>query len=253
MQTVDTKITLAEVNELVEEAREERISRRLDRIYQQVPANRCQQCAKCCFNGAQVHPIEFLNIYDYILQMPELNRARIAKKLIEYELLHMATLAINCPFLDDKECLIYDCRPLQCRIFGLFPTEDLEERRKESRGANEKLAMYYARKHRVLLPAEVMAHDIEQCLNNIGEGGQAVVVGKGERQHLHGQIYSLGEQILPEEWISPDEVGFASQYAELFFEADDLEELKVTVIKEYQSGGKRKRLDKILSTSGFRF
>lgn len=253
MQTVDTKATLAEVRELVEEAREERISRRLEHIYRQVPANDCQQCAKCCFNGAQVHPIEFLNVYDHILQMPELDQARLAKKLIEYELLHMATLDVECPFLDEKHCRVYESRPLQCRVFGLYPKQDHEKRKAQGREANEQLAMYYARNHRVLLPEEVMTHDIEQCENNVREDGTVVVVGERERQHLHSQVYSLGEQFLPEEWLSFDEAGFASQFAELFFAAEALEEMKVTVIKEHQSGGKRKRLDKILSTSGLKF
>ncbi len=253
MQTVDTKITLAEVNELAKEAREERISRRLDRIYQQVPANPCERCAKCCFNGAQVHPIEFLNIYDVLLGMPELTQVRLAKRLVEYELLHMTTLDLSCAFLEGDECIIYERMPLQCRLFGLYPKRDYEVTQEKSRSANEQLAMYYARNNRVLLPEQVMLYDVEQCSNNIQEDGKAIVVGERERQHLHAQVYALGEQFLPDEWLSPDEGGFASQYAEMFFDTDDLEELKVTAIKEYQSSGKRKKLDKILSTSGLRF
>lgn len=253
MQTVDTKVTLAEVGELVEEAREERIARRVDRIYQQVPANSCERCAEYCFNAAQVHPIEFLNIYDALLAMPELTQARLAKRLIEYELLHMATLDLSCPFLEGDACIVDERMPLECRLFGLYPKGDYAAIQVESRSANEQLAMFYARNHRVLLPEEVMLHEVEQCQSNVQADGKALIVGDRERQHVHSQLFALGEQFLPEEWQSSDEASFTSQYAELFFDADDLVELKVKVIKEYQSGGKRKTLDKLLSTSGLKF
>ncbi len=253
MQTLDTKITLAEIHELVDEAREERVARRLNSIYQKVPANPCERCAKCCFLSAHVHPVEFLNIYDYLLTLPELTQVRLARKLLEFELLHMTTLELSCAFLDDKECLIYERMPLQCRVFGLYPATDYGVTQERSREANEKLAMHYARNHRVLLPEEVMTFDVEQCQNNISDDGKATVLGEPERQQLHAQIYSLGEQVLPDEWVSQDQVGFSSQYAEMFFDAEELERLKIKVIKEYQSGGKRTTLDKILSSSGLKF
>ena len=158
-----------------------------------------------------------------------------------------------CPFLDDIECAIYDSRPLQCRVFGLYPEHEYTGMVKKSRETNEQLAMYYARSKRILLPEDVMTHDVEQCENNIDDKGRATVLAGSEREHLHTQIYALGDQLLPEEWFSENQVSFSSQYASFFFEADELEEAQVDVIKEYQAGRTRSKLDRLLSSRKFHF
>lgn len=253
MGTIEAKSKIQEIHELLENVRDEKVPRRLAHIYQQVPANNCQRCADCCFSCAQVHPIEFLNIYDLILTLPELTRSRLAKRLVECELLNVTTLEYKCPFLEEKDCLVYERRPLQCRVVGLYPKEEYKRMVDESRDKNVQLAMYYARNERILLPQEVMEYDIEQCTNNVDEKGNAVVIGKSERQHMHAQVYSLAESTLEDEWISVDQTSFSTQFASLFFSSDELQQLRVKVIKEYQSGGKRTSLDKALSGAGLKF
>jgi len=167
--------------------------------------------------------------------------------------LNLVTLDVKCPFLEEKECVLYERRPLQCREFGLYPADEYKKMVEDSRHENEQLAIYYARHERVLLSQEVMEYDIEQCDNNKDENGNRFVLGKSEREHFHSQVFELGEEVLPDEWASPDPATFSTQFSQLFFGSDEFQDLKLKVIKEYQSGSKRTTLDRVLSGSGLKF
>lgn len=253
MQKTESPKTQTETKHLVDVIAEEKIARRLGYVYEQIPANNCQRCGDCCFNCASVHPIEFLNIFDFLQTLPELTQLRLAKQLVRYEVLNLTTLQNKCPFLEEKNCLVYERRPLQCRLFGLYTKDEYRQLVAKSLYENEKLAMYYARFKRVALPKEVMTYDIEQCENNADEKGNLTVVTEAEREHLHKQIFELGQQTLPTEWQSPDLIRFSYQYSLLFFSEEELEDLKVRAIKEFQSGGKSPTLEKLLASKDLSF
>jgi Fe-S-cluster containining protein len=53
-------------------------------------------------------------------------RLPILKTCVEY--FFSASLIKPCPLLTDKKCLVYSDRPLNCRMYGLWPKEVYEER-----------------------------------------------------------------------------------------------------------------------------
>lgn len=253
MQNLASPNTAPDVKYLIDLAEEEKVARRLDYIYSQVPMNNCRRCADCCFNGPQVHPLEFLNIYDWLSDLPELKQLQIGRKLIEYEILNLTTLKNKCPFLKRLGCLIYERRPLQCRLFGLYPRDEYLDIVTKCRRQNEELAGYYARVKRLPLPRDVMTYDIDQCANNIDKQGNVTVIPADDRTTLNGQIYDLSRQALPQDWQSPNLISFSNRYALMHMDDETLEENKIRAIKEFQKTGRSKTLDGLLTQSNWLF
>lgn len=253
MKKIDSEAPRDQVEALLKIVEEEKIPRRLDYIYDQAPAHNCGECAECCFACAQVYPIEFLNILSYLITLPELTQARLARKVIEYEMLHLTTLKYNCPFLENNSCVIGPVKPLLCRFFGLYSDAEYKEMLEKSREENEKLAMGYARHHRILLPEDVMTYDVEQCKVNEAAKDKLSVVTAQERQRLHQQIYSLGEQTMPDAWLSADLQRFSFQYALFYFTEEEMEEARIDIIKEFQASGAGATLDRLTAKHGFSF
>ena len=253
MQNLASSTTAAQVKKLVDLAKEEKIARRLDFIYGRVPMNDCQRCADCCFTSPQVHQLEFLNIYDSLRSLPELEQRRLGRKLVEYEILSLATLKNKCPFLRQDDCLIYERRPLQCRLFGLYPLEEYTDMVAKCRRQNEDLAGYYARAKGLSLSEDVMTYDIDQCANNIDRSGKAVVVAAAERDRLNAQISELGRQVLPDHQHSSGLVNFSNYYVLTYLEDEFLEDAKVKAIREFQKNGRSRILDDLLTGYNWRF
>ena len=67
--------------------------------------------------------IEFINIYNYLENKPELKKMCL-DKIIDYYFLEYIDKK-PCPFKDkDNRCMIYEVRPLNCRLFGHWKKED---------------------------------------------------------------------------------------------------------------------------------
>lgn len=253
MQNLASPRFAAQVKNLVDLAEEEKIARRLDFIYSRVPMNSCRRCADCCFNSPQVQRLEFLNIYDWLRTLPEQKQRRLGRKLIEYEILNLTTLKNKCPFLQRLGCLIYERRPLQCRLFGLYPQEEYTDIVRTCRRQNEELVRHYARAKKLPLPMNVMTYDIDQCVNNIDRRGNLVVIPTRERDRLQEQIYDASRQILADDWLSPEPVSFSNHYALTYLDDAQLEEIEVAAIREFQKSGRSRTLDDLLDRHDWRF
>lgn len=226
---------------------EKKAARRLDYIYNEIPANNCQRCAKCCFNGPQVHFIEFLNIVRVINELPLEKKNAITKKVINYELLNLVTLDQECPFLFEKECAIYEARPLQCRIFALYPEEAYKANTVRSQESNQKVMQYYCQTHSIKLPEEVLSYDVEQCGNNLDPEGKPIIINDFERMSLVNRIREVEASVIPYE-LEADEAytSFSRLFLQLYFEEKDFEEFKLEATKEFLKKGKSQAVEDIV-------
>lgn len=252
MEDLETKPVQINLNELVEMMEDEKISRRLAYIYNQIPKINCGTCVKCCFVGAQVYPIEFLNIYSHLIKMPEFTRTRLTKKLIEYEMLHLATLDYSCAFLENDACILEDQKPISCRLFGFYTESEYKKMAVTSRQQNQRLAMHFARNSRILLPEKVMTHDVEFCAPTMDKKGNPIFISAQERERLFQQIYSLAELVVPDEWLEPSHERFSYQFALEFMTAEEIEKDQIKIIKEFQAKQKSPTLEKLMAEYGFR-
>ena len=70
-----------------------------------------------------INLIEFLNIYNYLQDKDELRKKSIGRIMDYYFMEFMEKK--SCPFKDENNmCLIYEVRPLNCRLFGHWKKED---------------------------------------------------------------------------------------------------------------------------------
>ncbi len=250
MEELGTTPIQIKLSDLIEMIEDEKISRRLAYIYNQIPKTNCGPCVKCCFVGAQVYPIEFLNIYAHLVKMPELTRTRLAKKLIEYEMLHLTTLDYSCAFLENDACILEDQKPIACRLFGFYAESEYKKMAETSRQQNQRLAMHFARNSRILLPEKVMTHDIEFCAPTTDKKGNPIFISAQERERLFQQIYSLAELVVPDEWLEPDHERFSYQFALEFMTAEEIEKAQTKIIKEFQAKQKSPTLEKLMAEYG---
>ena len=104
-------------------AREVNLFDELNNIYNNLPSGDCTGCGKCCMESVGTNLIEFLNIYNYLENNKAL-RDKCLNKVIDYYFLEYIKKS-SCPFKDENnKCLIYQVRPLNCRIYGHWTKED---------------------------------------------------------------------------------------------------------------------------------
>jgi len=89
----------------------------------------CRQCSCCRVACPQMKYSEALNIVDTIRK--DWNKEDWADFLgVCVEYFFSKSLIKPCPLLDGVECRVYDERPLNCRLYGLWP-EDMYTKRVE--------------------------------------------------------------------------------------------------------------------------
>lgn len=92
---------------------------KLSVLYRSVPSGKCLGCTACCSESVNVSYLEFANIVENGLsKLSEAQMQALTKRVLSYYLLEWVKPQ-KCPFLDeDRKCMIYDVRPLPCRVFG---------------------------------------------------------------------------------------------------------------------------------------
>lgn len=232
---------------LIKIIEEKKIDRRINFIYNQIPKNNCQQCAKCCFSCAEVYFIEFINIARFLKSLPEDIQQKIIENCINYELLNLATLDYSCPFLDDKKCLIYSVRPIYSRMFGIYPESDYKGMIEGSRNQNSEIARFFCINYDIKLPEKVMTHDIKQCKNNENNEGELIALSEFERDRLHRQIVDIQHNTIPEEAL-PDipRARYSYFFALFYFTIEELNSLQIQAVKEFLDLGKSPTADETI-------
>ncbi|MCT4585790.1 MAG: YkgJ family cysteine cluster protein [Peptostreptococcaceae bacterium] len=137
------------------------IRKNLNKIYQNTPSGMCSGCASCCSESVEASFAEFYNIREYI-KKNKMEKEIIDKILnyyvYEYDYKH------KCPFLaDDKKCLIYDVRPLNCRIYGFWTKDDYEANYRRIKESNIEIFNDIKSKYNYTVNEDVFNYKIEYC------------------------------------------------------------------------------------------
>lgn len=206
-------------------------------IYGQIPAGTCDGCAKCCSESVNVSLIELANIIkNGIGIMPSAQCEQLNKRLIAFYLTEWIK-PNPCPFLDeDKKCMIYEVRPLPCRIFGT-PTED-------AYALNymkiKKQNLIFAKKlyavEGIKLSTDVLTKKIDFCNQFVPESRLTT----GGINALYSQLINLDgklyfDDIIEEPLINGDLVNWVLEY----IIEDAKEEIKETPAKTTISSGEQ--------------
>lgn len=146
-------INYAEKNQLFE---------KLNNIYDTLPKGKCTGCGKCCMESVGINLIEFLNIYNYLQDKDELRKKSIGRIMDYYFMEFMEKK--SCPFKDENNmCLIYEVRPLNCRLFGHWKKEDYNKNLKDITEKNQQYKNIMKGKYGFDISDEVVNYKIKYC------------------------------------------------------------------------------------------
>ncbi len=87
------------------------INKKLKKIYSKIPKINCHHCHFCCGPIVWFEP-EKIVIEDYM-------RKNKIKKVV-WTLDEFKKNDMKCPYLFNDRCVIYDVRPIICRLFGVI-------------------------------------------------------------------------------------------------------------------------------------
>lgn len=146
-------INYAEKNQLFE---------KLNNIYDTLPKGKCTVCGNCCMESVGINLIEFLNIYNYLQDKEELRKKSIGRIMDYYFMEFMEKK--SCPFKDENNmCLIYEVRPLNCRLFGHWKKEDYNKNLKDITEKNQQYKNIMKGKYGFDISDEVVNYKIKYC------------------------------------------------------------------------------------------
>ena len=146
-------INYAEKNQLFE---------KLNNIYDTLPKGKCTGCGNCCMESVGINLIEFLNIYNYLQDKDELRKKSIGRIMDYYFMEFMEKK--SCPFKDENNmCLIYEVRPLNCRLFGHWKKEDYNKNLKDITEKNQQYKNIMKGKYGFDISDDVVNYKIKYC------------------------------------------------------------------------------------------
>ncbi|WP_129599175.1 YkgJ family cysteine cluster protein [Anaerophilus nitritogenes] len=215
---------------------------RLNKIYRTIPRGNCLGCTKCCMESVSTHFVEFLNIIHYLINRPQLYKM-ILPKIVKYYFLEMVDKN-KCPFLDEEgKCMIYDVRPLVCRVFGHLTKEEYEEGYKRVLSDNICNMKMLKNKYKISIPEEVAYYKIDYCTDF--EVYKRMT--KQQRQTMIDSIFTMESSFFMRGLITEDflDLGLVSWFAYTIWEQEEARKLKIQVMRECLQG-EEKTLSQIL-------
>lgn len=175
-------INYAEKNQLFE---------KLNNIYDTLPKGKCTGCGNCCMESVGINLIEFLNIYNYLQDKDELRKKSIGRIMDYYFMEFMEKK--SCPFKDENNmCLIYEVRPLNCRLFGHWKKEDYNKNLKYITEKNQQYKNIMKGKYGFDISDEVVNYKIKYCEDFVPDNGY---LSKSERLGFADDLMVLDSRL----------------------------------------------------------
>ena len=215
-----TSIKKNHVVNCINYANENRLFDKLNNIYKSLPSGDCSGCGNCCMESVGTNLIEF--ILEYIDKKP-------------------------CPFKDkDNRCMIYEVRPLNCRLFGHWKKEDYNKNLSNVTQRNREYRDLIKSKYGFDISDKVVNYKIEYCETFIP---QERYLEKSERLEFADNLMILDSNIYSKGIIDIDfkDRGIVEYFIESLLNEDTAYNIKVRVSKDKNVRNRAiNRLKKIL-------
>lgn len=240
-----TSIKKNDVLKCIDYVNKNKLIHKLNDVYKSLPSGNCNGCGNCCMESVGINLIEFINIFEYLKNKDEL-RKKCLEKVLDYYLLEYVNKR-PCPFRDENNrCLIYEVRPLNCRLFGHWKKDDYNKNLANVTKRNIDYKNLIKSKYGFFISDEVVNYKIKYCEDFIPEDeylDKSVRLGFADQlMVLDSKIYSKG--IIDIEF---KDRGIVEYFIEYLLDEDVAYNIKVRVSKD-SSVRKRaiNRLKKIL-------
>ena len=157
-----TSIKKVDIYKCIDFAHENELFDKLNKIYTTLPSGDCTGCGECCNESVGINLVEFINIYNY-LKDKEILRRESLDRILDYYFLEY-TEKRCCPFRDENNrCLIYEVRPLNCRLFGHWKKDDYNKNLDNVTQRNIDYQKFMKSKYGFNISEEVVNFKIKYC------------------------------------------------------------------------------------------
>ncbi|MBI4763835.1 MAG: hypothetical protein HY787_04440 [Deltaproteobacteria bacterium] len=137
------------------------LRRDLQKIYDRIPATRCLRQGQCCSLLPEMTFLEALQALSVLESRPLSDRINVTQKMVRYFLGNAMEIS-SCPFLQGRDCLIYQDRFFGCRAYGLWSGVFYQNLADQNRQGKRVLQQQWE-KLGISLPAEVLSFKIPYC------------------------------------------------------------------------------------------
>ena len=216
----------------------------LKETYALLPSTRCRRKTNCCSMLPEMSLVEALAVIKRLLDMPSAMCRQFVQKIVNYFFLNPVEITL-CPFLEGRECMIYEDRFFGCRAYGLWSQEYYERLMDGARRTKIHLREQWNNLG-LSLPSKVVDFQVPYC-KDVEIDGNAFVDDR-MLQNISDTIEAISSR-LSHQHQSFSQVYFSDLSFLLSSIAFGLEEsikIKFTVVKDIITTGNMTGLEKII-------
>ena len=209
---------------------ENKLLDKLNNVYESLPNGNCSGCGNCCMESVGINLIEFINIYNYLKDNEEL-RNRCLNKVLDYYFLEYIKKS-PCPFKDeDNRCMIYNVRPLNCRLFGHWKKDDYNKNLVNVNTKNKEYKNLIKSQYGFDISDEVVNYKINYCESFIPQNGY---LDKSTRLSFSDELMTLDANIFSKGIIDIEfkDRGIVEYFIESLLNIDTAYNIKIKLSKE---------------------
>lgn len=209
---------------------ENKLLDKLNNVYKSLPNGNCSGCGNCCMESVGINLIEFINIYNYLKDKEELRNICLSKVLDYYFLEY--TKKSPCPFKDeDNRCMIYNVRPLNCRLFGHWKKDDYNKNLVNVNTRNKEYKNLIKSQYGFDISDEVVNYKINYCESFIPQNGY---LDKSTRLSFSDELMTLDANIFSKGIIDIEfkDRGIVEYFIESLLNIDTAYNIKIKLSKE---------------------
>ncbi|MDK2564638.1 YkgJ family cysteine cluster protein [Romboutsia sedimentorum] len=225
-----TSIKKKDILNCIDYCKQNKLFDKLNKVYSNVPSGDCAGCGNCCMESVGINLIEFINIFEYLNENKELRKKSLSN-VIDYYFLEF-TKKSACPFKDeDNRCLIYEVRPLNCRLFGHWKKEDYNKNLSNVTQRNIEYNKIVKSKYGFDISNEVVNYKIKYCEDFIPQNDY---LSKSDRLGFADELMTLDSNIYSKGIIDIEfkDRGIVEYFIDYFFNEDVSYSIKIRVTKD---------------------
>lgn len=215
----------------------------LNEIYALIPSTRCLRKTHCCLMLPETTLIEALAAIDRLLNMSSHMRKRLIKRGVCYFFLNPVEIT-SCPFLEGRDCIIYQNRFFGCRAYGLWSEDYYSKLVSNSRDAKKYIQKQWENLG-ISLPQEVIDFQVPYCKYVESENAlidDETLLNISNRIEKLSQHFSQWHQSFRQRYFSDMSFLLVS----LMFGVTEAVRMKFTIVRDIVTTGNRSSLDRIL-------
>jgi hypothetical protein len=216
--------------------------RELITAYDFIPPTRCRRQTRCCSLLPEITLLEGMQVMKRLIDWPGRKRTALIKKIVRYFFLNPVKIT-TCPFLQDRDCLIYRDRFFGCRAYGLWSKDyyqDLVEKNQQVKQVTRQLWERMG----VALPEEVIHFQVPYCsrVEPLSPAGDEDLLKVSERIEALSLKLDPWHQGFKETYFSD----FSFLVSGLCLGVTESVGLKFNLVRHITQTGNPERLDQIL-------